>query len=109
MKSSHLKEAYTGGDSLTVEVMDRAADYLGIAAASVINLLNPQLVVFGGGVMEAMGELLIERIRARARELAIPSLFSACRIELSELGDDASLFGAVSLIEDGLGITLQGR
>ncbi|SSC11566.1 Transcriptional regulator/sugar kinase [Mesotoga infera] len=109
LKSSHLKEAYVGGDSLTVEVMDRAADYLGIATASVINLLNPQLVVFGGGVIEAMGELMIERIKAKASELAIPGLFSACRIELSELGDDASLFGAISLIENGLGIILQGR
>ena len=106
LKSSHLKEAYVGGDELAIEILDNAASYLGVATASIINLLNPELIVFGGGMMEALGEKMIERIRSKARELAIPGLYETCRIELSVLGDDASLYGALSLIEDGLRISL---
>ena len=73
LKSSHLKEAYTGGDSLTVEVMDRAADYLGIAAVC-YKPSKPATGSLRRRRYGSDGRTLIERIRARARELAIPSL-----------------------------------
>jgi len=57
IKSSAIEKAYSEGDEITAEAIDRAIRYLGIALGSLINLFNPQMIILGGGMMESMGTL----------------------------------------------------
>lgn len=88
-------EAARGGDSLAVQVIDEAVDYLAQAIANVAAILNPEIVVLGGGVAGS-GDLLLEPIKRRI-EGTIPM---EPKIKLSELGTEAVALGAVALAID---------
>jgi glucokinase len=89
-------EAARRGDELARKVMLETAAYLAMGIANIISILNPQMVVLGGGLMRA-GDLLLEEIRTRVTEWAQPIAATQVRIELSELGEDAGLLGAARL------------
>ena len=102
IKSSSLEKAYENKDELCVEVIDRACYYLGIATGSLINILNPDLIIFGGGIMESMGKELLPLIEKEARRHTMPGLLDSVDFELSHLSDDAGIIGAYHLIKDAL-------
>ncbi|NCA14222.1 MAG: ROK family protein, partial [Proteobacteria bacterium] len=66
-KSSDLAEAAALGDAVVVSVLDRTARYLAIGIASIANLLNPEMIVLGGGVVEALGDDFVENVAKRVR------------------------------------------
>lgn len=84
------------GDALAREVFHRMGDYLGIGLANVINLLNPQMIVIGGGVA-AGWELFAQHMRHQVDEHAFPLPASEVKIVPAECGDDAGLLGAARL------------
>lgn len=89
-------EAGVAGDELAVEVFRRMGVYLGIGIASLINLLNPEIIVIGGGV--ASGWRLFERhMRQQVTERAFPLPARRVKILPAECGDDAGLLGAARL------------
>ena len=96
--SGDLRKAYEREDKLVVKVLDRAARYLALGIASAANLLNPELVVLGGGVVEALGEPFVERVRALTRKQPLEAVTRDLRIEASQLGDDAGITGAALLV-----------
>jgi glucokinase len=90
-------EAARSGDSAARAILDRAARHCGKGIANLISVLNPEAVVLGGGVIHGAGDLLLEPIRAEAQRWAQPIAAARCRIELSQLGEDAGLLGAARL------------
>ncbi|HEV8483272.1 MAG TPA: ROK family protein [Blastocatellia bacterium] len=98
--SSAIKEAFEAGDHLVTRVVERAADYIGIAIGSVVNLIGPEVVVLGGGVIEALGAPLIDRIDRVARKVAFDFAIKDVRFVRSELGDDAGIIGAAMLARE---------
>jgi len=92
-----IAEEAEKGDAVAREVYEETGYYLGICVASLINLLNPEMIVIGGGVARA-GELVLEPIRRTAYGCAIRTLSRSCRIVPAELGDNAGVLGAVALI-----------
>lgn len=88
---AHIIEAARGGDTAAAAVIDELAIYLGTAVANIVAVLDPALVVFGGGLSHA-GELLLQPLR-RVVSHIVPNL---PRLEISSLGDDAQLMGAVN-------------
>lgn len=84
------------GDELAKRILDEATSYLGMGVANIISILNPQIVVLGGGLMNA-GEYLLERIRHETQLWAQPMAVKQCRIELTGLSDDAGVLGAARL------------
>lgn len=98
IKSSIIEKAYSDGDEITVEAIDRAVRYLGIALGSLINLFNPQMIILGGGMMESMGKVLLKKIIAESELHVMPGLIKTVEFRLSELGDDAGAYGAFRLI-----------
>lgn len=84
------------GDALALEVFHRMGDYLGIGLANLINILNPEMIVIGGGVANGW-ELFAERMRHQVDEHAFPLPASEVKIVPSECGDDAGLLGAARL------------
>jgi glucokinase len=96
IKSSILAKAYEAKDAVAVETLHEAADYLGIGVGNMITLLGPDVVVIGGGVFEALGDKLIDRVRAAAAAVTLPEAsFKDTKIELAKLADDAVALGAM--------------
>ena len=85
--------AFADGDSIAVRTIDNAVELWGMAAANLVSLFNPQMIVFGGGIFGPATQLL-ERIRAEARRWAQPIAIEQVRFVASELGADAGLYGA---------------
>jgi glucokinase len=96
ISTESVVEAARQGDPLALEVMHEVACYLGMGVANVVSLLNPQLVVLGGGLLQA-ADLILEPLCREAAEWAQPVAMKKTRIELSRLGEDAGLFGAARL------------
>ena len=92
IKSSTLKKAYLSKDSFARDLLEAYyARYLGIAISQVANLLEPHLVVLGGGIMEALGTELIPHIEDH---LAKHALTTPPELRLATLGDSAGPLGA---------------
>ena len=100
LRSSDIKEALENGDECMIEALEIAAKYLGIAVASTLNILNPEMVVFGGGLVEALGHDFVVKIREYVDLYSVPHATDDCTFQLSSLGDDACLYGALTLVED---------
>lgn len=94
IRSRILATAYRDGDELVREVLHDAADYIGIGAANLINVLNPQAIILGGGVIEAVGGRLLPRIAKSAWAHVIAPTPQRVNIKDSGLGDDAGILGA---------------
>ena len=95
LTSSVLAGAVQKGDALAIEVLQRAAHYLGLHAASLINCFDPQALIYGGGVIEALGEWMLGPIR----ETAIQHLINRARLDEvkiveAKLGDRSGVIGA---------------
>jgi len=86
-------EAARRGDSVARATLDHAATYLAMGIANIVSILNPEIVVLGGGLMQA-GDLLLDPIRKEFTRWAQPLAAAQVRLELSALGEDAGLFGA---------------
>jgi glucokinase len=92
--SSLMYEAV--GDELGGEVIREAGEYLGCGFVSLLNLLNPAMIVIGGGVA-VLGDALLDPAREVAREYALRGDWDPVRIVRAELGNNAGLVGAASL------------
>jgi len=93
---SAIVEAAQAGDDFSQMMLDRTGNYVGIAVASVINLLNIERVIIGGEIMNA-GELILDSIIETARKRSFLPAFETTRILPGELGDDAAAIGAAML------------
>jgi glucokinase-like ROK family protein len=82
------------GDLVAQRIMTEAGVYLGIAVAGLVNILNPGMVVIGGGVAQ-VGDLLLEPVRQSVRERSLRSAAQAVRITSAVLGRRSTSMGAV--------------
>lgn len=84
------------GDKFANSVVERVSRYIGLAAANISNILNPDSVVIGGGV-SAAGEFLRSRVEKYFVTFAFPQVKKSTKIKIAELGNDAGIIGAASL------------
>jgi glucokinase len=89
-------EAARAGDAGARAIIKQAGLYLGIAVANIINLLNPELVIIGGGVSLA-GEEFLQYVRRECRRRVLSDLGKCSRVVNAKLGDRAGVFGAARL------------
>ena len=94
-----IARAAREGDEMAQVMMERTGMFLGIALAAVINLLNVEMVVMGGGVMEA-GDLILKPTIKETRRRAFPPSFDSCEIVIAKLGPQAGMIGAALLARD---------
>lgn len=94
LTGSDVIHAARAGDPGAYEALMRMGDKLGAGIASLLNLLDPEVVVVGGGLGTDAGRLLLDLAEPVARERALEPAASLARIELAALGDDAGLIGA---------------
>jgi glucokinase len=93
LTAAEIFAAYEHNDPIADRVIENAIELWGMAAANLVSLFNPELVVFGGGVFGPAIKFL-DRIRAEARRWAQPIAIEEVRFVGSALGSDAQLYGA---------------
>ena len=95
--SSYDAFAFYDTDPLAKAVLDKAVEMWGMAAANLVSLLNPEVVVFGGGVFGPAARFL-DKIREEALKWGQPIAMREVRFAVSELPGEAALYGAAKLV-----------
>ena len=95
MTARDIFDAAAGGDALAERIVDDTAFYLAIGATNVLHTIDPDMVVFGGG-MTAAGESFLERVRKHVQQLAFPVPAEKAVICYAHLGSDAGFIGAAA-------------
>jgi glucokinase len=98
-----LFQAERKGDEIASRVINQACAYLGAGIASAVNLINPQVVVIGGGVSQG-GPSFIRRIEKEVKKRAFPSATRKLEVVKARLGNDAGFIGAAILAESSAGM-----
>jgi len=96
IEAKTVHEAILAGDADSVSLMADVALDLGIAIADLVNVLNPEMIIIGGG-MAAMGEYLFEPLRATVVARSFEAPARRARIVPAQLGDDAGIIGAAGV------------
>ncbi len=99
LRSNTLAASIMGGDAALEHIVRRAAFVLGRAIGGMVNLLAPDIVVLGGGLVEAMPDLYLEEAAKGAAETAMPAFDGQYAIRVAKLGDDAAVLGAAAWAE----------
>jgi len=104
LSSRLIEEALKAGDPVTTEVIQEAQFYLGLLTANLVNILDPDVIVFGGGLVEQLGEDFLKPIRKSARKYYLQQKDTKkVKILASTLGDDAGTIGAAEAARRKLG------
>ncbi len=94
--SSVWFDAVEDGDEVATALVNTGVEKLGVALGSALNLLDVDMVVFGGGLTDQFGEDLVERVQVAARRWTLHPRDER-KFVMSELGDDAGVVGAAAL------------
>jgi glucokinase len=97
LRSGDLRKAMRRGDKFVDRIIEGAAEYIGIATANLVNVLNPEVVVLGGGVIEALADEMMSVIVETTKDYAMAGALKGVEIIASKLGDNAGITGAAVL------------
>ncbi len=98
IKSRVISLSLKKKDPLVTKIMHDVSSHLGVACVSLRHLFDPQMIVLGGGVIEACGDFILPIIEKTFRQDRFFTSFGVCKIKTSKLGDDAVMLGAVALV-----------
>ena len=96
IRSGTINEAIEAGDQIVQEIMRDGAKFLGIALAGTVNLLAPDVIILGGGLVEAMPRLYIDEVAKSLAKHVMPSYQKTYELKAAKLGDDAGAMGAAA-------------
>ena len=96
MKSSQMAEMFAQDDPVVTHLVDDAAKALGAAIGSMVNFLNPEVIVIGGGVAVALGDAFLDRIWEIAQRYTLPGAADGVRCVPAVLKDDSGIYGAAA-------------
>lgn len=99
IRSGVLAASVKAGDKAVERIIQRAARLIGQVVGDVVNLLAPEVVVLGGGLVEAMPDLFIDGVEKSARERAAPPYAKLFKVTVAKLGDDAVTRGTAGWAE----------
>ena len=97
LRSGDLRKAIRRGDKFVDKVVESAAEYIGIGIANLVNIFSPEVVVLGGGVLEALADEMMSVIVETAQDYAMPGTMKGVEIIASKLGDNAGITGGAVL------------
>ncbi|NNE00664.1 MAG: ROK family protein [Pirellulaceae bacterium] len=96
IKSGALADSIKNGDKVVQRLVEESAQTIGYAVANVVHLLSPDKIVLGGGLIEAMEDLIIRNVRKTARNNVMPVYKDRFEVVAAKLGDDAGVMGAAA-------------
>lgn len=102
IRSKVIADAIADGDRAVAELVLQSAGYLGVGMANIVNILSPEMIVLGGGVVEALGDFYVHAAERAMREHALDFLVRKVRVQKAELGDDAGVLGSAKLIAEAI-------
>lgn len=100
IKSGSIAKAIDAGDRAIENIVRNAAALLGISVSNVVDLLAPDVVILGGGLVEKMPKLFLDQVRRAVNRCASPALAEGVDIRIAELGDKAVVIGAAAFAQD---------
>lgn len=104
IKSGALKNAVAKRDKVVVSRINEACETIGDVLGSVANLMNFDMIVLGGGVIEALEDYMMPRIKKEFNNHVLDAAAKGVKIVASKLGDDAAIYGGIALAEEFLNI-----
>lgn len=98
LEAKHIFDAAKADDYLALDILDYAVEYLAIGVGNLINIINPEIVVIGGGVSLA-GDILFDSLKIKLQSIALGISMDNLKIEPAKLGNDAGVVGAAALFK----------
>ena len=96
IRSGTIKESIDAGDRIVEEIIRDGARQLGLVLAGTVNLLAPDVIVLGGGLVEALPKLFLEEVGKALAVRVMPSFLKTYDLKVARLGDDAGAMGAAA-------------
>ena len=103
IRSGALAKSIENGDKSVKLIIEDACEYLAGAVVTMVHLMAPDRIVFGGGLVEAMPKLILSTIEKSVKKRVLPSMAEIVDIVEAKLGDDAGVMGAAALAEKAFG------
>ncbi len=100
IRSSALANSVKAGDKVVETIIRLAAEHIGTAVGGIVHILAPDMIVLGGGLVEAMPKLFQETVEKAARDFVLPCYRDSFKVVTAELGDDAAALGAAAWAKD---------
>ena len=100
IKSGALARSIRAGDKALEDLIRAKAKRVGTLMANLVNILNPDMIVLGGGLVEAMPGLIARKAEKTMRRLALPSAARHVKVAVAKLGDHAIVMGAAKRARD---------
>ncbi len=94
IRSGALSESVENGDRAVKDILENAADHLGLSIVTIVHLLAPDIVVLGGGLVEALPKLFVDRVNQFSKKRVLPAYRDVFKVVAAKLGDDATAMGA---------------
>jgi glucokinase len=104
IKSKSLANAVDKDDKVVVKRISGACDVIGGVLASLANLMNFDMIVLGGGLIEALDSFMLPKIEIAFYEHVLKASAEGLKIVPSKLGDDAAIWGGITLAEEFIGV-----
>ena len=96
IRSGTIKEAIEAGDKIVDDILRDGARQLGKVLAGTVNLLAPDVIILGGGLVEALPKLFVEEVSKALSCGVMPSYLKTYDLRVARLGDDAGSMGAAA-------------
>lgn len=96
IRSGAIADAVENGDKVIRQLVETAAETIGLAVVNIVHLLAPDKVVLGGGLVEAMEDLIVGTVKKTARSHVMEAYRDCFDVVAAELGDDAGAIGAAA-------------
>lgn len=96
LEAKDIFDAAREGDAFSLDLVDYEAEYLALGIANILNIINPEVIVLGGGVALA-GDILLNPMREKMVKYALPVTLEELKIVQGVLGNEAGIKGAVGL------------
>ncbi|MGN1400721.1 MAG: ROK family glucokinase [Bacillus sp. (in: firmicutes)] len=97
--SKDVMDCAVQGDDYALSVIDRVSYYLGLSLANMANVLNPEIIVIGGGVSRA-GDILLNTVREYFERFAFVRVRKSTTLKIATLGNDAGVIGGAKLVQE---------
>ncbi len=104
IKSKSLANAVANDDKVVIKRISDGCDVIGGVLASLSNLMNFDLIVLGGGLIEALDSFMLPKIEIAFYDHVLNASAEGLKIVPSKLGDDAAIWGGIALAEEFLGV-----
>ncbi|MDR2017436.1 MAG: ROK family protein [Syntrophobacterales bacterium] len=93
LNAGHVEEAYLEGDELCGRIWEEVVEYMGVGLASLVNMLNPEIVILGGGVVFGTRHI-VDQAREVILKRAMAGSVAGLQLRKASLGEDAAILGA---------------